>query len=58
MELFHNLADADLKVTIFKRHYNEIRPHSSLGYVPPAKFSQIPAPVRATPSLDVDFGMS
>lgn len=39
VELFHNLADADLKLTLFRRFYNEQRPHSSLGYLPPAVYA-------------------
>jgi len=37
-EVFHNLADAQLKLRLFRRFYNEERPHSSLGYVPPATY--------------------
>lgn len=36
VELFHNLADAQVKLAVFRRYYNEQRPHSSLGYRPPA----------------------
>jgi putative transposase len=39
VEVFHNLADADLKLTVFRRFYNEARPHSSLGYLPPARYA-------------------
>ena len=36
VEVFHNLADAQVKLAIYRRFYNEERPHSSLRYVPPA----------------------
>lgn len=36
VEVFHNLADAQMKSAIYRRYYNEVRPHSSLGYRPPA----------------------
>lgn len=36
VEVFYNLADAQLKLAIYRRYYNEQRPHSSLGYRPPA----------------------
>ena len=36
VEVFHNLADAQIKTAIYRRYYNEIRPHSSLRYRPPA----------------------
>jgi putative transposase len=39
VEVFHNLAYADLKLTLYKRFYNESRPHSSIGYMPPAKYA-------------------
>ncbi|MFY9235232.1 MAG: IS3 family transposase, partial [Fimbriimonadaceae bacterium] len=37
VEAFHNLADAQVKLALYRRFYNEERPHSSLGYRPPAK---------------------
>lgn len=37
VELFHNLADAQVKLAIYRRFYNEQRPHSSLGNRPPAQ---------------------
>lgn len=36
MEVFHNLADAQVKLALYRRFYNEERPHSSFGYRPPA----------------------
>lgn len=36
VEVFYNLADAQMKTAIYRRYYNEVRPHSSLGYHPPA----------------------
>jgi putative transposase len=40
-EVFHNLADAQLKLRLFQRFYNEERPHSSLGYLTPATYRRI-----------------
>jgi len=37
VEVFHNLADAQVKLAIFRRFYNEQRPHSSLGYRTPVQ---------------------
>ncbi len=37
VEVFHNLPDAQVKLSLFRRFYNEQRPHSSLGYLTPAK---------------------
>lgn len=51
VELFHNLADAQVKLSIYRRYYNEERPHSSLGYRSPAVAAQALELGRATPSL-------
>jgi len=39
VEVFHNLADAQVKLAVYRRYYNEQRPHSSLGNIPPARFA-------------------
>jgi len=33
---FHGIADATIRMEEWRRIYNEIRPHSRLGYQPPA----------------------
>ena len=35
-EIFYSLKEAQIIIEGWRRHYNEIRPHSSLGYRPPA----------------------
>ena len=35
-ELFHSLAEARIVIERCRQHYNTQRPHSSLGYKPPA----------------------
>ena len=35
-EIFYSLREAQVLIEQWRRHYNEIRPHSSLGYKPPA----------------------
>jgi putative transposase len=35
-EVFHSLAEAKVVVEGWRRHYNAVRPHSALGYRPPA----------------------
>jgi putative transposase len=40
-EVFHNLADAQLKLGIYRRFHNEKRPHSSLGYLTPSRYREI-----------------
>jgi transposase InsO family protein len=43
-EIFYSLAEARVLIEAWRRHYNTVRPHSSLGYRPPA-------PEAATPPL-------
>ena len=35
-EVFTTLTEAKILIEQWKREYNEVRPHSSLGYQPPA----------------------
>ena len=35
-EIFYTLEEARVIIENWRRHYNEVRPHSSLGYKPPA----------------------
>ena len=50
VELFHNLTDAQVKLRLYRRYYNEERPHSALGYRSPAA-ARVLELGRATPSL-------
>jgi putative transposase len=38
MEWFRNRVDAKIVIENWRRHYNEVRPHSSLGKLTPAQF--------------------
>ena len=35
-EVFYSLKEAQVLIEMWRRHYNTLRPHSSLGYRPPA----------------------
>src|SRR3712207_3501770 len=35
-EIFHSLREAQVLIEAWRRHYNTVRPHSALGYRPPA----------------------
>jgi len=35
-EIFYTLKEAQMVIESWRRHYNTVRPHSSLGYKPPA----------------------
>ena len=49
---FANLFEARRKIAEWRREYNEERPHSSLGYLPPREFARRVAALRSptTPS--------
>ena len=35
-EIFYTLKEAEVLIERWRRHYNQVRPHSALGYKPPA----------------------
>ena len=41
-EIFYSLKEAQVVIEQWRRHYNTIRPHSSLGYRPPAPETIVP----------------
>jgi len=43
-EIFYTLKEAQIVIESWRRHYNAVRPHASLGYRPPAPEVFIPAP--------------
>jgi transposase InsO family protein len=47
-ELFGSLAEARVLAERFRRHYNESRPHSALGYLSPAAFAATLTPEPAS----------
>ena len=47
-EIFYTLAEAKIIIEQWRRHYNTVRPHSALGYKPPAPETFIPLDQRPT----------
>ena len=45
-EIFYSLREAQILIEQWRRHYNTVRPHSALGYRPPAPESIIPLDQR------------
>ena len=41
-EIFYTLNEAKVVLENWRREYNEIRPHSSLGYKPPTPVTVLP----------------
>jgi len=42
-EIFYTLREAQIVIESWRRHYNAIRPHASIGYKPPAPEVFVPA---------------
>jgi len=49
LQWFRNRVDAKVGIEQWRRHYNDVRPHSSLGYLTPAEF-------KATQIANLDDG--
>ena len=41
-EIFYSLQEAKVLIERWRRHYNEVRPHSAIGYRPPAPQTIVP----------------
>ena len=41
-EIFSTLREAEILIEAWRQHYNTVRPHSSLGYRPPAPEAIVP----------------
>jgi putative transposase len=50
-EIFYSLKEAQIIVGEWVKHYNHVRPHSALGYRPPAPQTQIPKLLQNQPIL-------
>jgi putative transposase len=48
MEWFRSRAEARVVIEQWRIHYNEDRPHSTLGYLTPMQFKQLPQPEGAS----------
>jgi transposase InsO family protein len=63
-EIFTTLCEAKVLIESWRRHYNAVRPHSSLGYRPPAPRAILPpargllyAPLRSALGLAKPAGL-
>ncbi len=52
-EIFYTLREAKVLIERWRRHYNTVRPHSSLGYKPPAPLAYLPKPPTSDYRHDV-----
>ena len=49
-EIFYSLKEAQVVIEQWRKHYNQKRPHSALGYRPPAPVTYSPQPTPLDPS--------
>jgi len=47
-EIFYSLREAQTVIEEWRKHYNTVRPHSALGYRPPAPESIVPMDHKTT----------
>jgi transposase InsO family protein len=52
-EIFYSLKEAQVLIEMWRKHYNTVRPHSSLGYRPP-----VPATILVRPTQIQSVGLS
>jgi len=52
-EIFYSLKEAHVLIEMWRKHYNSVRPHSSLGYRPP-----VPATIFVQPTQIQSAGLS
>ena len=45
-EIFCTVKEAEVLVEMWRKEYNQVRPHSSLGYRPPAPVAATPPPIK------------
>ena len=64
-EIFYSLREAEVLIERWRRHYNTVRPHSALGYRPPAPEAVLPwasgpayAPLRQGQTAKPEHGPS
>ncbi len=58
-ELFYTLQEAQILIERWRREYNQIRPHSSLGYRPPAPEAvEIGPPIRRIFTPDTELALA
>jgi len=49
-EIFYSLKEAQILIEMWRKYYNTVRPHSALGYRPPAPAAIVIQPAQALPA--------
>lgn len=50
-EIFYSLKEAQILIEQWRKHYNTVRPHSALGYRPPAPATILASPFKSSAIL-------
>lgn len=58
LEIFDTVLEARVLCERWRRHYNAVRPHSSLGYRPPAPETVLPWPSGVWSRQEVSLGVT
>ncbi len=56
-EIFYTLREAQVLIEQWRQHYNRVRPHSALGYRPPAQFERLHHDSAGMPPPSVEHGL-
>ena len=48
-EIFYSVKEAQIVIEEWRKHYNSVRPHTALGYRPPAP--EVTIPMERSPSM-------
>jgi transposase InsO family protein len=54
-EIFYTLREAQVLIEGWRQHYNTARPHSALGYRPPAPETRAPLSLARPPRLALEL---
>ena len=57
-EIFYTLLEAKVLIEQWRRHYNHVRPHSALGYKPPAPAARVPWPSLQDGAADMAWSLT
>ena len=57
-EIFHTLLEAKVLIKQWRRHYNHVRLHSTLGYKPQAPEARVLWPHHQVGAMDIVFGLT
>ena len=57
-EIFYTLLEAKVLIEQWRDHYNNVRPHSALGYKPPAPAARVPWPSLQVGATEMAFSLT